>query len=107
MSGALSELSDATFAAETAKGVTLVDFWAPWCGPCRMQAPILEGLAKQVGGKVKICKLNVDDNPATAAGFGVSGIPTLIVFKNGKEVERLVGVQAAEVLTQHLAKHTA
>lgn len=107
MSGTLNELTEATFAAEIAAGVTLVDFWAPWCGPCRMQTPILEQLAPQVAGKVKIGKVNVDENPGIAGEFGVTGIPTLIVFKNGAEAERFVGVQSAEILKDRLAKHTA
>jgi thioredoxin 1 len=107
MSGNLIDLSEATFKAETAAGVTLVDFWAPWCGPCRMQTPILEQLAGTIGTAAKIGKVNVDENPSIAAEFGVSGIPTLIIFKNGAEVERFVGVQPAEVLQAQLARHTA
>jgi thioredoxin 1 len=107
MSGALIDLTEASFAGEIAKGVTLVDFWAPWCGPCRMQTPILEQLAPQLAGKVRIGKVNVDENPGVAGEFGVTGIPTLIVFKNGAEVERFVGVQPAEVLKDRLALHMA
>lgn len=76
----------------------LVDFWATWCGPCRMQAPILEELDEQLGGKVKICKLDVDDEPAIAQRFGVMSIPTLMVFRNGEMISKEVGVHTVEQL---------
>ena len=80
----------------------LVDFWAPWCGPCRMQGPIVEKLAEAMEGKAKVGKLNVDESPAIAARYGVSGIPTLIIFKDGEEAERMVGLQSEDVLTEKL-----
>jgi thioredoxin 1 len=92
------ELNDMTFAAQTAQGVVLVDFWAPWCGPCRMQGPIVEKTAEQLGDAAKVAKVNVDQAPQTAQKFGISSIPTLIVFKNGKSVKQFVGVTQADDL---------
>ncbi|HNU92134.1 MAG TPA: thioredoxin [Spirochaetota bacterium] len=100
----LTEVTDGNFSTEVlgASGAVLVDFWAPWCGPCRMQTPILEGLARELNGNARIVKLNTDENPATARNFGINSIPTLILFKDGKEVERMVGVQPAESLKRKL-----
>lgn len=97
MSG-LMELTDKTFDGQIAGGVTIVDFWAPWCGPCRMQTPILETLAPKVQGRAVIAKVNVDDFPDLAARFSVRGIPTLILFKAGKPVQQMVGVQREDAL---------
>ncbi|NCA81588.1 MAG: thioredoxin [Opitutae bacterium] len=97
MSAGILELNDSNFAAETQSGVVLVDFWAPWCGPCRMQGPILEQVVGKVPG-AKIAKLNVDEAGATAAQFGVQSIPTLLVLKDGKTVKQFVGVQQAATL---------
>jgi thioredoxin 1 len=94
----LAELSGSQFDAAIANGVTLVDFWAPWCGPCRMQKPILEKVAGNIDGQVKIAELNVDEAQSIAVRFGVQSIPTLILFKNGSEVRRFVGVQPGEIL---------
>lgn len=94
MAHGLVELNDATFAAQIATGVTLVDFWAPWCGPCRMQTPILERLAAHPDTTATIAKMNVDENPRTAAQYGVMSIPTLLVFKAGALVQQFVGVQS-------------
>jgi len=80
----------------------LVDFWAPWCGPCQMMGPIIEELAEELEGKVVVGKLNVDENPQMAQKYGIMGIPTLLVFKNGQVVEQFVGVQPKEVLKQAL-----
>ena len=87
------------------EGVSLIDFWAPWCEPCRMQGPIVESIAGKVNGNAKVGKLNVDENPGVAAAFGVSGIPTVILIKDGTEVERFVGVQSEEVLTRKLNEY--
>ncbi|MGA2066126.1 MAG: thioredoxin [Thermoguttaceae bacterium] len=89
------EVSDANFEAEVLKAAqpVLVDFWAPWCGPCRMIAPIIEQLLGENAATVKVVKINVDDSPNTAATHGVSAIPTVMLFKDGQVVERFVGVQ--------------
>jgi len=80
----------------------LVDFWAPWCGPCQMMGPIIEELAEELEGKVVVGKLNVDENPQMAQKYGIMSIPTLLVFKNGQVVEQFVGVQPKEVLKRVL-----
>ncbi|GHV18916.1 hypothetical protein FACS189425_08700 [Clostridia bacterium] len=101
----LTELTSANFAAETASGTVLVDFWAPWCGPCRMVAPVVEKLAENFSGRAKFGKLNVDDNGDVAAKFGIQSIPALLVFKDGAEAERLVGARPLEELTAALERH--
>ena len=104
MSGKLQELDTvAAFEAAVAKGTVLVDFWAPWCGPCSMQTPSLERLADELGGQVAICKVNVDENAEAAAAFNVMSIPTLIVFRDGKPVKQFVGLQQAATLKAALA----
>ena len=82
----------------------LVDFWAEWCGPCKMIAPILDEIADQYKDKIRIAKLNIDDNPATPPKFNIRGIPTLILFKNGAEVSRVVGYRSKNQLVQQLEK---
>ncbi|MFC1582746.1 thioredoxin [Planctomycetota bacterium] len=100
------EFNEASFAETVGEGVTLVDFWAPWCGPCRMQGPIVSRIAADINGKAKVGKLNVDDNPAIASQHGVSGIPTIIIFKDGEEARRFVGVQPEETLINALDELT-
>jgi len=102
-------VSDQTFETEVLKSDTpvLVDFWATWCGPCRMVAPILEEIANEQSEKVRVMKLDVDANPVTAGRFGVRSIPTMILFKNGREAQRVVGYMPKERLLQQLNPHIA
>ncbi|HAP32117.1 MAG TPA: thioredoxin [Firmicutes bacterium] len=100
MEGKPLEIIDAQFQGEVlgAPVPVLVDFWAPWCGPCRMVAPVLEDVARDYTGKIKVVKLNVDDNPDTASRFGIMSIPTMILFKDGIAVEKIVGFRKKEEL---------
>ncbi len=97
-------ITDKNFDSEVLgdKGVYLVDFWAPWCGPCQMLGPIVAEIAKEFDGKAKVGKLNVDDSPGTAGKYGVMSIPTVIIFKNGDVAETFVGVQPKEVISEKL-----
>jgi thioredoxin 2 len=99
-------VTDATFAeqVERAPVPVVVDLWAPWCGPCRMVAPIIDELAAEMAGRVRFAKVNIDENPATASRFGVRSIPTLLVIRNGREVDRIVGVQPKAELARRLEK---
>jgi thioredoxin 1 len=96
MSDLVSHLDESNFEHGVAKGVTLVDFYADWCGPCRMLTPVLEDVAKQMHGKVKIVKVDIDNNQKIASRFQVMSVPTMILFKEGKEVNRLVGLRDAD-----------
>ena len=104
MSGNVVYVTDVSFETDVLQsGVpVLVDFWASWCGPCKMVGPIVEELADDFAGKVKVCKLNVDENTKTAQAYGVMSIPTLILFKNGKEVDRVVGFRPKADLAELL-----
>ncbi|WP_096202753.1 thioredoxin [Bacillus sp. FJAT-45350] len=102
---AIVNVTDQTFQNETSEGVVLADFWAPWCGPCKMIAPVLEELDGEMGEKVKIVKLDVDENQEVAGKYGVMSIPTLMVFKNGEKVDQVVGFQPKEALAELLNKH--
>lgn len=102
---ALIEVNDSNFEEQINKGVKLVDFWATWCGPCKMIAPVLEDLSADYDGKADVLKLDVDQNQATAAKYEVMSIPTLIVFKDGEAVDKVVGFQPKENLAQVLDKH--
>jgi thioredoxin 1 len=95
---AIIHLTKDNFDSETASGPVLVDFWATWCGPCRMQAPVLEEFDKQMEGRVKVCKLDVDEAPNIAQRFGVMSIPTLIAFNDGKQLSKEIGVTSCEDL---------
>ena len=89
-------ITDATFEAETKEGLVLIDFWATWCGPCRMQAPILEKLSQELSeDELKILKMDVDENPETARAFGIMSIPTLLFKKDGQVVKQVAGVHTA------------
>ena len=96
------DLTEKNFDSVIGSGITLVDFWASWCGPCKMLSPLVEALAEQYDGKALVAKVNVDDEPSIAARFGVMSIPTLIVFNNGDEMVRRVGVQSLPQLEQML-----
>ena len=98
MATGVTDLTATTFDAAIGSGVTLVDFWAPWCGPCRMQTPILEQMAGALAGRAAIAKVNVDEAQDLAARFGVRSIPALIVFKDGKVAQQFVGLQRGDVL---------
>ena len=95
------EITDDSFKSEVTDSPVpvLVDFWAPWCGPCKMIAPVLEEISQEYEGKAKIVKINIDENQNTPAQFGVRSIPTLILFKNGNEVEKIIGAQGKDKLT--------
>jgi len=102
--GEVVEINEQSFEAkiEGSEGLALVDFWAPWCGPCRMMHPVLEELANEYDGKAVIARCNVDDAQALAGKFSVTAIPTIVMFKDGQEVDKIIGVVPAEELKKRL-----
>ena len=105
----VTETSDNTFEAEVlqSESPVLVDFWAEWCAPCRMLAPTVDAVAETYNGVARVVKLNVDDNPSVSQRYGIKGIPTLILFKNGKEEERVVGATSKEAISRMIDKHVS
>ena len=107
MSEHVKEVNDDSFEAQVLNSdkPVLVDFWAPWCAPCRMLAPTVEAVAQNFESTASVVKLNVDDNPAVSQRYGIKGIPTLILFKNGKEEERVVGATSKDAISRMIDKH--
>jgi thioredoxin 1 len=107
MAGNVLEFTDGNFSREVleSKQPVLVDFWAPWCGPCRMVAPTVEQIASDYAGKVRVGKVNTDENPQVAASHNISSIPTLLLFKDGKVVDKTIGVTPKQHLAAMLDKH--
>ncbi|MBO0997385.1 thioredoxin [Bacillus sp. SD075] len=101
----IEHVTDDNFASEIKEGLVLVDFWAPWCGPCKMIAPVLNEIDLEMGDQVKIVKLNVDENSDTTSEYGVMGIPALILFKDGEKVDQAIGFQPKEVISALIRKH--
>ncbi|MFD2627960.1 MULTISPECIES: thioredoxin [Oceanobacillus] len=102
---AITNVTDQNFAKETSEGLVLADFWAPWCGPCKMIAPVLEEIDGEMEDKVQIVKLDVDENQETAGKYGVMSIPTLLLFKDGNVVDQVIGFQPKEALVDLINKH--
>jgi thioredoxin 1 len=109
MSENVRETSDGTFESDVLKSdrPVLVDFWAAWCAPCRMLAPTVEAVAEKYANNARVVKLNVDDNPSVSQRYGIKGIPTLILFKDGKEEERVVGATSEQAISRMLDKHVS
>lgn len=101
----VKEINDAAFEEAVKNGIVVVDFWAVWCGPCKMLGPVIEQLSEEIGAKATFLKLNVDENPVTSATFKIASIPTVVVFKDGKVVENLVGFRPKAALKEILDKH--
>jgi len=105
--GKYIELTANNFEATLAEGVSLVDFWAPWCGPCRMIAPVIEELAEDFDGKAKVCKVNTDEEQEIAVKFGIRSIPTIMFFKDGELVDQMVGAASKEAFAEKINAHLA
>lgn len=101
------EINDSSFEQEvlTSEKPVVVDFWAPWCGPCRKLGPILDEVSNELGDKVKVVKVNTDENLKTAKDYSISGLPSLLVFKDGKAVERMVGLMPKSTILSNVEKH--
>jgi len=102
--GKIKKLSDQNFEHQIKSGIVLVDFWAPWCMPCKMMAPVLNNLSEELTGNATVGKLDVDQNRAASVKYGVKSIPTLVLFKNGKEINRFVGVKTKDFLLKEIQK---
>ena len=102
---AIIHATDQNFEENIKEGLVLVDFWAPWCGPCKMIAPVLEELDGEITGKASIVKVDVDDNQETAGKYGIMSIPTLVLFKDGEIVDKVVGFKPKEALAELITKH--
>ncbi|MDT2662699.1 thioredoxin [Enterococcus hulanensis] len=98
----MREINDQEYVNETNDGLVLIDFWAPWCGPCRMQSPILEQVAEELGDKATLMKINVDENPETSSELGIMTIPTMIIKKDGRILDKLIGVHSKDQVTEVL-----
>jgi thioredoxin 1 len=109
ISAAAVTVTDQSFATEVLNSTepVLVDFWAPWCGPCRMLGPALEELAREFAGRVRVAKLNVDESPETAARFRIHGLPTILIFKNGQVIDRIIGLVPKKLLSARLLAQAA
>ena len=103
----VTDISDSDFKSKVleSKKVAVVDFWAPWCGPCRQFTPIIEAVAEELGDKASVCKMNIDENPETASQFGIRSIPALILFKDGKKVDMKVGSMPKHLLKEWIESH--
>ncbi len=101
----VKDITDATFVEDTKKGVTLTDFWAEWCGPCKMQSPVIEQLDEESDGTVQYFKMDVDENPETARQFGIMSIPTLLIQKDGEVVDSLIGYHSQEQIEEILSQY--
>jgi thioredoxin 2 len=101
----VTDQSFSEYVLNAAAGLVLLDCWAPWCGPCRMIGPIMEQLATEAQGRYRVAKLNVDDNPRTASQFQIQSIPTMLLFKNGKLIDRLIGAHPKQTIMAKLAQH--
>lgn len=101
----IKDLTDATFEEETKSGVTLTDFWAEWCGPCKMQSPVIEQMAEDSDGSVEYSKVDIDENPETPQQFGIMSIPTLLIKKDGEVVDTLIGYHSQEQIDETLSQY--